>query len=43
MAAVARRRGVNVTVVETAKQPLVAAFDETVGEMFAAPRIAITE
>jgi 3-phenylpropionate/trans-cinnamate dioxygenase ferredoxin reductase component len=35
VAAGARRRGVNVTVVETAKQPLVAALGETVGEVFA--------
>ncbi len=31
----ARQRGVEVTVVETAKQPLVAALGETVGEVFA--------
>ena len=30
----ARQRGVNVTVVETAKQPLMAALGETVGEVF---------
>lgn len=35
VAAAARQRGVNVTVVETAKQPLVAALGETVGEVFA--------
>ncbi len=35
VAASARQRGVNVTVVETAKQPLVAALGETVGEVFA--------
>ena len=35
VAAGARQRGVNVTVVETAKQPLVAALGETVGEVFA--------
>ena len=33
--AAARERGVDVTVVETAKQPLVAALGETVGEVFA--------
>jgi 3-phenylpropionate/trans-cinnamate dioxygenase ferredoxin reductase component len=36
VAASARQRGVNVTVIETAKQPLVAALGETVGEVFAA-------
>ncbi|OBF80396.1 pyridine nucleotide-disulfide oxidoreductase [Mycobacterium sp. 852002-51163_SCH5372311] len=36
VAAAARQRGVNVTVVETAKQPLMAALGETVGEVFAA-------
>ena len=35
VAAGARQRGVNVTVVETAKQPLMAALGETVGEVFA--------
>ena len=35
VAAGARQRGVAVTVVETAKQPLVAALGETVGEVFA--------
>jgi 3-phenylpropionate/trans-cinnamate dioxygenase ferredoxin reductase component len=35
VAATARQRGVNVTVVETAKQPLVAALGEAVGEVFA--------
>jgi 3-phenylpropionate/trans-cinnamate dioxygenase ferredoxin reductase subunit len=35
VAAGARQRGVNVTVVETAKQPLVAALGETIGEVFA--------
>jgi 3-phenylpropionate/trans-cinnamate dioxygenase ferredoxin reductase subunit len=35
VAASARQRGVDVTVVETAKQPLVAALGETVGEVFA--------
>jgi len=35
VAAGARQRGVNVTVVETAKQPLVAALGEAVGEVFA--------
>jgi 3-phenylpropionate/trans-cinnamate dioxygenase ferredoxin reductase subunit len=35
VAASARQRGVNVTVVETAKQPLMAALGETVGEVFA--------
>jgi 3-phenylpropionate/trans-cinnamate dioxygenase ferredoxin reductase subunit len=35
VAAAARQRGVEVTVVETAKQPLVAALGETVGEVFA--------
>ena len=35
VAAAARQRGVDVTVVETAKQPLVAALGETVGEVFA--------
>ena len=35
VAADARQRGVNVTVVETAKQPLLAALGETVGEVFA--------
>jgi 3-phenylpropionate/trans-cinnamate dioxygenase ferredoxin reductase subunit len=35
VAAGARQRGVNVTVVETAKQPLLAALGETVGEVFA--------
>lgn len=35
VAAAARQRGVRVTVVETAKQPLVAALGETVGEVFA--------
>jgi 3-phenylpropionate/trans-cinnamate dioxygenase ferredoxin reductase subunit len=35
VAAGARQRGVNVTVVEAAKQPLVAALGETVGEVFA--------
>jgi 3-phenylpropionate/trans-cinnamate dioxygenase ferredoxin reductase component len=35
VAAAARQRGVNVTVVETAKQPLVAALGEVVGEVFA--------
>lgn len=35
VAAGARQRGVDVTVVETAKQPLVAALGETVGEVFA--------
>jgi 3-phenylpropionate/trans-cinnamate dioxygenase ferredoxin reductase subunit len=35
VAASARQRGVNVTVVETAKQPLLAALGETVGEVFA--------
>jgi 3-phenylpropionate/trans-cinnamate dioxygenase ferredoxin reductase subunit len=35
VAASARQRGVEVTVVETAKQPLVAALGETVGEVFA--------
>ncbi|HUH70191.1 MAG TPA: FAD-dependent oxidoreductase [Mycobacterium sp.] len=35
VAAAARQRGVNVTVVETAKQPLMAALGETVGEVFA--------
>jgi 3-phenylpropionate/trans-cinnamate dioxygenase ferredoxin reductase component len=34
VAASARQRGVNVTVVETAKQPLMAALGETVGEVF---------
>jgi 3-phenylpropionate/trans-cinnamate dioxygenase ferredoxin reductase component len=33
--AAARQRGVDVTVVETAKQPLLAALGETVGEVFA--------
>ncbi|SPM36663.1 NADPH-dependent 2,4-dienoyl-CoA reductase, sulfur reductase, or a related oxidoreductase [Mycobacterium rhizamassiliense] len=33
--AAARQRGVNVTVVEAAKQPLAAALGETVGEVFA--------
>ncbi|BCQ09006.1 reductase [Mycobacterium heckeshornense] len=36
VAASARQRGVNVTVVETAKQPLMAALGEEVGEVFAA-------
>jgi 3-phenylpropionate/trans-cinnamate dioxygenase ferredoxin reductase component len=36
VAAAARQRGVDVTVVETAKQPLMAALGETVGEVFAA-------
>lgn len=35
VAAAARQRGVDVTVVESAKQPLVAALGETVGEVFA--------
>src|SRR5580700_10451579 len=35
VAAAARQRGVTVTIVETAKQPLVAALGETVGEVFA--------
>jgi 3-phenylpropionate/trans-cinnamate dioxygenase ferredoxin reductase component len=35
VAAAARQRGVDVTVVETARQPLVAALGETVGEVFA--------
>jgi 3-phenylpropionate/trans-cinnamate dioxygenase ferredoxin reductase component len=35
VAAGARQRGVNVAVVETAKQPLMAALGETVGEVFA--------
>ena len=35
VAAAARQRGVTVTVVETAKQPLLAALGETVGEVFA--------
>ena len=35
VAAGARQRGVNVTVVETAKHPLLAALGETVGEVFA--------
>ena len=35
VAAAARQRGVDVTVVETAKQPLLAALGETVGEVFA--------
>ncbi|OBH35857.1 pyridine nucleotide-disulfide oxidoreductase [Mycobacterium sp. E342] len=35
VAAAARQRGVDVTVVETAKQPLAAALGETVGEVFA--------
>lgn len=35
VAAGARQRGVNVTVVETARQPLLAALGETVGEVFA--------
>lgn len=35
VAASARQRGVKVTVVETAKQPLMAALGETVGEVFA--------
>ncbi|BBX96518.1 NAD(P)/FAD-dependent oxidoreductase [Mycobacterium lacus] len=35
VAAAARRRGVNVTVVEIAKQPLLAALGEGVGEVFA--------
>jgi 3-phenylpropionate/trans-cinnamate dioxygenase ferredoxin reductase subunit len=35
VAAGARQRGVNVTVVEAAKQPLMAALGETVGEVFA--------
>jgi 3-phenylpropionate/trans-cinnamate dioxygenase ferredoxin reductase component len=35
VAAGARQRGVNVTVVESAKQPLLAALGETVGEVFA--------
>jgi len=35
VAACARQRGVQVTVVESAKQPLVAALGETVGEVFA--------
>ncbi|MDT5256104.1 MAG: 3-phenylpropionate/trans-cinnamate dioxygenase ferredoxin reductase component [Mycobacterium sp.] len=35
VAAGARQRGVDVTVVETAKQPLLAALGETVGEVFA--------
>ncbi|MDT5348471.1 MAG: 3-phenylpropionate/trans-cinnamate dioxygenase ferredoxin reductase component [Mycobacterium sp.] len=35
VAASARQRGVNVTVVEAAKQPLLAALGETVGEVFA--------
>ncbi len=35
VAAAARQRGVDVTIVETAKQPLVAALGETVGEVFA--------
>ena len=35
VAAGARQRDVNVTVVETAKQPLMAALGETVGEVFA--------
>lgn len=36
VAAAARQRGVAVTVVEAARQPLVAALGETVGELFAA-------
>jgi 3-phenylpropionate/trans-cinnamate dioxygenase ferredoxin reductase subunit len=36
VAASARQRGVNVTVVETAKQPLMAALGEEVGQVFAA-------
>lgn len=36
VAAAARQRGVEVTVVENARQPLVAALGETVGEVFAA-------
>jgi 3-phenylpropionate/trans-cinnamate dioxygenase ferredoxin reductase component len=35
VAAAARQRGVDVTVVETARQPLLAALGETVGEVFA--------
>lgn len=35
VAAAARQRGVEVTVVETAKQPLLGALGETVGEVFA--------
>jgi 3-phenylpropionate/trans-cinnamate dioxygenase ferredoxin reductase subunit len=35
VAAGARQRGVDVTVIETAKQPLLAALGETVGEVFA--------
>jgi 3-phenylpropionate/trans-cinnamate dioxygenase ferredoxin reductase component len=35
VAAGARQRGIDVTVVETAKQPLLAALGETVGEVFA--------
>jgi 3-phenylpropionate/trans-cinnamate dioxygenase ferredoxin reductase component len=35
VAASARQRGLNVTVVESAKQPLLAALGETVGEVFA--------
>lgn len=35
VAAAARQRGVDVTVVETAKQPLVTALGETAGEVFA--------
>ena len=35
VAAAARQRGVDVTVVEAAKQPLMAALGETVGEVFA--------
>jgi 3-phenylpropionate/trans-cinnamate dioxygenase ferredoxin reductase component len=35
VAAGARQRGVNVTVVESAKQPLLAALGETIGEVFA--------
>jgi 3-phenylpropionate/trans-cinnamate dioxygenase ferredoxin reductase component len=35
VAAAARQRGVDVTVVETARQPLMAALGETVGEVFA--------
>ena len=35
VAAAARQRGVTVSIVETAKQPLVAALGETVGEVFA--------
>jgi 3-phenylpropionate/trans-cinnamate dioxygenase ferredoxin reductase subunit len=35
VAAGARQRGVNVTVVETAKQPLLAALGEAIGEVFA--------